>query len=125
MHSFDPTCEIANSFICIFPRVKFSSHDSVVHHLGHDVKRRVEVNGHPSIMIGFLRNIKGIGPLISGDGGEWIRLWVWVRVGVSEVVLFKIDFRSINLRFFGLLGVDYDGVIEPWIYVEHCGSIVG
>ncbi|GKC35311.1 hypothetical protein Tco_1047695 [Tanacetum coccineum] len=44
MHSFDPTREIANSSICIFPRVKFSSHDPVVHHSGHDVKRRVEVN---------------------------------------------------------------------------------
>ncbi|GJZ69164.1 hypothetical protein Tco_0632714, partial [Tanacetum coccineum] len=44
MHSFDPTREIANSSICIFSKVKFSSHDPVVHHLGHDVKRRVEVN---------------------------------------------------------------------------------
>nr|GFC52048.1 hypothetical protein [Tanacetum cinerariifolium] len=60
--------------------VKFPSHDPVVHHSGHDIKRRVEVNvgffdmhipnvawylklaGHPSLMMGFLRNIKGIWP---------------------------------------------------------------
>ncbi|GJQ93529.1 hypothetical protein Tco_0004668 [Tanacetum coccineum] len=41
MHLFDPSCEIANSSICIFPRVKFSSHDPVIHHSGHDIKRTV------------------------------------------------------------------------------------
>ncbi|GJT99160.1 hypothetical protein Tco_1094678 [Tanacetum coccineum] len=38
MHLFDPSCEIANSSICIFPRVKFSPHDPIVHHSGHDIK---------------------------------------------------------------------------------------
>ncbi|GKE27467.1 hypothetical protein Tco_1442851, partial [Tanacetum coccineum] len=50
MHSFYPTREIYNSSICIFPRVKFSSHDQVVHHSGHDVKRRVEVNVSSSLV---------------------------------------------------------------------------
>ncbi|GKF77760.1 hypothetical protein Tco_0230230, partial [Tanacetum coccineum] len=50
MHSFDPTREIYNSSICIFLRVKFSSHDPVVHHSGHDVKRRVEVNVSSSLV---------------------------------------------------------------------------
>nr|GEU65440.1 putative ribonuclease H-like domain-containing protein [Tanacetum cinerariifolium] len=44
MHSFDSSHEITNSSICILPRVKFPSHDPVVHHSGHDNKRRVEVN---------------------------------------------------------------------------------
>ncbi|GJV39617.1 hypothetical protein Tco_1418057 [Tanacetum coccineum] len=44
MHPFYPSCEIANYSICIFLRVKFSSHDSVVHHSGHDIQRRVEVD---------------------------------------------------------------------------------
>ncbi|GJZ20919.1 hypothetical protein Tco_0557958 [Tanacetum coccineum] len=44
MHPFDPSCEIANSSNCIFPRVKFSSHDPIVHHSGHDIMRRVKVN---------------------------------------------------------------------------------
>ncbi|GJR45672.1 hypothetical protein Tco_1313775 [Tanacetum coccineum] len=66
MHSFDPTREIANSSICIFPRVKFYSHDPAIHHSGHDVKRRVE--GHPSVMIEFLRNIEGIGHFNSSYG---------------------------------------------------------
>ncbi|GKA76922.1 hypothetical protein Tco_0783383 [Tanacetum coccineum] len=44
MHPFYPSYEIANSSIFIFPRVKFSSHDPVVHHSGHDIKRRVEVD---------------------------------------------------------------------------------
>ncbi|GKA74828.1 hypothetical protein Tco_0781130 [Tanacetum coccineum] len=44
MHPFYPSCEIADSFICIFPRVKFSSHYPVVHHSGHDIKRGVEVD---------------------------------------------------------------------------------
>ncbi|GKA78523.1 hypothetical protein Tco_0785060 [Tanacetum coccineum] len=44
MHSLNPPCEIAYSSIWIFPRVKF--------------------DGHPSVMMGFLRNIEGVGPLI-------------------------------------------------------------
>nr|GEW08239.1 hypothetical protein [Tanacetum cinerariifolium] len=44
MHSIDSSCEVTNSSICVFPRVKFPSHDLVVHHSGHDIKRRVEVN---------------------------------------------------------------------------------
>nr|GEU43552.1 hypothetical protein [Tanacetum cinerariifolium] len=82
MHFFNSSREINNSFICTFPRVEFPSHDPVVHHSGHDIKRRVEVNvslfdmhvfditrdlkvvGHPPMMRGFLRNIKGIGLLI-------------------------------------------------------------
>ncbi|GKA59016.1 hypothetical protein Tco_0758329 [Tanacetum coccineum] len=44
MHPFYPSYEIANYSICIFPRVKFSSNDPVVHHSGHDIKRRVEVD---------------------------------------------------------------------------------
>ncbi|GJV83623.1 hypothetical protein Tco_1523521 [Tanacetum coccineum] len=44
MHPFNPPCEITNSSICIFPRVKFATHDPVVHHSGHNIKRRVEVN---------------------------------------------------------------------------------
>ncbi|GKE14214.1 hypothetical protein Tco_1421791 [Tanacetum coccineum] len=44
MHPFYPSCEISNSSICIFPKAKFSSHDLVVHHSDHDIKRRVEVD---------------------------------------------------------------------------------
>ncbi|GJR66487.1 ribonuclease H-like domain-containing protein [Tanacetum coccineum] len=61
MHPFNPSCEIANSSICVFPRVKLSPHDPIVHHSGHDIKRRVKVN-LPSTMMGFRRNIKGTGP---------------------------------------------------------------
>ncbi|GJY72712.1 hypothetical protein Tco_0476415 [Tanacetum coccineum] len=50
MHPFDPSCEIANSSICIFPRVKFSPHDLIVHHSGHDIKRRVKVNVSSSLV---------------------------------------------------------------------------
>nr|GEV73040.1 hypothetical protein [Tanacetum cinerariifolium] len=42
MHSFDSFREITNSSSCIFPKVKFPSYDPVVHHSGHDIKRRVE-----------------------------------------------------------------------------------
>ncbi|GKD61038.1 hypothetical protein Tco_1298547 [Tanacetum coccineum] len=47
MHPFNPSCKIANS-TCIFPRVKFSPHDPIVHHSGHDIKRRVKINGSSS-----------------------------------------------------------------------------
>ncbi|GKB71155.1 hypothetical protein Tco_0932567 [Tanacetum coccineum] len=67
MHSFDPTREIANSSICIFPKVKFSSHDPVVHHSGHDVKRRVEVN-----VSLFVRNKKSLGHFQSQASGQII-----------------------------------------------------
>ncbi|GJV09614.1 hypothetical protein Tco_1351155 [Tanacetum coccineum] len=50
MHPFNPSCEIANSSICIFPRVKFSPHDPIVHHSGHDIKRRVKVNVSSSLV---------------------------------------------------------------------------
>nr|GFA14618.1 hypothetical protein [Tanacetum cinerariifolium] len=43
MHSFDSSCEITNPSIFIFAEVKFPSHDPVVHHSGHDIKRRFEV----------------------------------------------------------------------------------
>ncbi|GJX44694.1 hypothetical protein Tco_0261370 [Tanacetum coccineum] len=50
-------------------------------------------DGHPSVMMGFLRNIEGIGP---------------------------------HIRITLLLGMGYVMVlIEPWIWVEHCGSSVG
>ncbi|GJU77543.1 hypothetical protein Tco_1274613 [Tanacetum coccineum] len=44
MHPFNSSSEIANSSICNFPRVKFSPHDPIVHHSGHDIKRKVKVN---------------------------------------------------------------------------------
>ncbi|GJV89673.1 hypothetical protein Tco_1533611 [Tanacetum coccineum] len=44
------SCEIANSSICISPRVKFSPHDPIVHHSGHDIKRRVKVNVSSSLV---------------------------------------------------------------------------
>ncbi|GJU01805.1 hypothetical protein Tco_1112143 [Tanacetum coccineum] len=44
MHPFNLPREITNFSIRIFPRVEFPSHDPVVHHSGHDIKRRVEVN---------------------------------------------------------------------------------
>nr|GEW47272.1 hypothetical protein [Tanacetum cinerariifolium] len=44
MHSFNSSREITNSSICTFPRVEFPSHDLVVHHSGHDIKKRVKVN---------------------------------------------------------------------------------
>nr|GEY10536.1 hypothetical protein [Tanacetum cinerariifolium] len=44
MRSFDSSSEITNSFICIFPRVKFPFYDPVVHYSGHDIKRILKVN---------------------------------------------------------------------------------
>ncbi|GJR60667.1 hypothetical protein Tco_1502829 [Tanacetum coccineum] len=44
MHPFNLPREITNFSIRIFPRVEFPSHDPVVHHSGHDIKRRVEVD---------------------------------------------------------------------------------
>ncbi|GJV26336.1 hypothetical protein Tco_1379031 [Tanacetum coccineum] len=55
MHSFNPTREVSNSSICIFPRVKFLSYNPVVHHSGYDVKMRVEVNVSP---ISFCSGLK-------------------------------------------------------------------
>nr|GEY78319.1 hypothetical protein [Tanacetum cinerariifolium] len=43
MYSLNSSCEVAYSPVWIFPRVKFSSRDPILQHLGHDVQRRVEI----------------------------------------------------------------------------------
>ncbi|GJU63646.1 hypothetical protein Tco_1245481 [Tanacetum coccineum] len=44
MHPFNPSCEITNSSIRIFPRFKFSPYGTIIHHPGHDIKRGVKVS---------------------------------------------------------------------------------
>ncbi|GJU28029.1 hypothetical protein Tco_1166650 [Tanacetum coccineum] len=90
MHPFYPSYEIANYSICIFPRVKFSSNDPVVHHSGHDIKRRVEVDLVSS----------GLSSSCSPSG-------------------------SLTWDSLGCLGQIVMALIELWICVEHCGSIIG
>ncbi|GJU54182.1 hypothetical protein Tco_1227896 [Tanacetum coccineum] len=97
-----------------------------------------EVGGHPSVMMGLLRNIEGIRPLISllWDPSRFyssydlddalllhhpfveqtISYWRdWDQVVGLEwccqgYLLLLFPCHVINLGFFGLLGVDCDGV---------------
>ncbi|GJT74115.1 hypothetical protein Tco_1040840 [Tanacetum coccineum] len=63
----------------------------------------LRLEGYPSMMMGFLNNIEGIGPLI--------RLWMWVGVGISMAAFIFLSYVGlIDLGFFRLLTVDYDGV---------------
>ncbi|GKA85022.1 hypothetical protein Tco_0806676 [Tanacetum coccineum] len=82
MHSFNSFCEVAHSSMRILSRVKFSSHDLIIHHSGHDVQRELRsmqafstctcpmlhgifrFDRLPPTMIGFLKNKDEIGPFI-------------------------------------------------------------
>nr|GEU30741.1 hypothetical protein [Tanacetum cinerariifolium] len=106
-------------------KVKFSPHDLIIHHSGHDVQRGVEIyvgfstctcqmlhgifrfDGHPFVMMRFLRNKDEIGPHISA------RLGVFLSHGLSLCGLLSC------------LGYIVIALIELWIRADHWGSSVG
>ncbi|GKA98044.1 zinc finger, CCHC-type containing protein [Tanacetum coccineum] len=62
MHPFNPSCEITNSSIRIFPRVKFSPYDPIIHHSGHDIMRGVKVS---SSLVGRVSKYSTVGSSVT------------------------------------------------------------
>ncbi|GJU79293.1 putative reverse transcriptase domain-containing protein [Tanacetum coccineum] len=108
-------------------------------------------DGHPSMMMGFLRNIEGIGPHISSVLEDWgtnpsdlknelsLRTFLVMNEtdglgGVeglawifSGLIFSSSSFSSVLSSWESLccLGWIMMALIEPWTWVEHYGSIVG
>ncbi|GKD87052.1 hypothetical protein Tco_1358206 [Tanacetum coccineum] len=138
MHPFNPSCEIANSSICIFPRVKFSPHDPVVHHSGHDIKRRVKINGSLEILKGLGHSLgtygRGTNPSDSSIEFNFCTCSVAIEAKGSgcglELVFLRLPSSysmsgSLTWDSSGCLGWIVMALIELWSCVEHCGTIVG
>ncbi|GJU16583.1 hypothetical protein Tco_1144549 [Tanacetum coccineum] len=107
--------------------VEFSPHDLTIHHSSHDIKRGVKVNvglstckfpickwfdGHPSILMGFRRNIEGIGPhmrIISINITSSFSSFVQTSSALGDMGTNPSDSKSeLNLRTFSVMN-EFDG----------------
>ncbi|GJR24404.1 hypothetical protein Tco_0972931 [Tanacetum coccineum] len=137
------SCEIANSSICIFPRVKFSPHDPIVHHSGHDIKRRVKVNVSSSL-VGKVSKYSATGSTViapspslgpSSWGSSSSRINSMNITSSSSSLKLELVFSRLPSSYSTLGSLSWDSsgclgwiamaLIELWICVEHCGSIIG
>ncbi|GKC04968.1 hypothetical protein Tco_0996578 [Tanacetum coccineum] len=108
-------------------------------------------DGHPSVMMRFFRNIEGIGPHIrfllarililldylnkhyvavipfvrnetNGSGGVEGLTWIFSRLSFSSS---SLSYVLSSWESLCCLGWIMTALIEPWTWVEHCGSLVG
>ncbi|GKA71598.1 hypothetical protein Tco_0777737 [Tanacetum coccineum] len=101
---------ISSTIMKSMDRVKFFSHDPVVHHSGHDVKRRVEVNliwpkGAWKALQGPWPATSGVlipFPLPMGEGNGVTRLKKYSELSATEAIQADCDVKATNIILQGL-----------------------